>query len=139
MKLKILTQGKVKEAWLQQALDEYTKRLIPYVSIEWALFKSDEELEKALFLEKNLILLDPQGKLVDSPEFSRLLLGQFTKGGASLSLGIGGPDGFSEKCKEKRLLLSLSPLTFTHQMVRLLLLEQIYRAFQIEKKSPYHR
>jgi 23S rRNA (pseudouridine1915-N3)-methyltransferase len=134
MKCKILTQGKVKEAWLSEALNEYTKRLEPYLGIEWALFKTPEELEKALSFEKQPFLLDPKGKLIDSEEFHRLVYSQ-----SAVTFGIGGPDGFSEELKKGRKLLSFSPLTFTHQIARLLLLEQLYRACQIERNSPYHR
>lgn len=139
-KLKIITVGKTKEAWLAQAIQEYTTRLKNVMSIEWVLAKTDQQMEQFLEKEPSYIALDPQGTLMSSEEFSKKLLHQFVKKGARLTLVIGGSDGLSKRQKTGAdLLLSLSPLTFTHQITRLVLLEQLYRALEIEKGSSYHK
>jgi 23S rRNA (pseudouridine1915-N3)-methyltransferase len=138
--IKIYTIGKVKERWLQEGIQEYTKRLKPSISIEWILAKNTQQLEQLLTHEPRYFSLDPQGKLFTSEAFSLWMEEAFVKGGSRLSLVIGGAEGLSEALKKRsKQLISFSPLTFTHQMFRLLLLEQIYRAFEIKKRSAYHK
>ena len=139
-KLTILTVGKAKEAWLQTALEEYTKRFKGAIEIHWRLAKEEKTLEGWLFEESRFIALDPKGKLLTSEEWSHFLFNKWEAHGSRLSLAIGGAEGFSEAVKEKaEHLLSLSLLTFTHQLTRLILLEQLYRAFEIRRGSPYHK
>lgn len=139
-KLKIITVGKTKEAWLSQGIQEYTTRLKNVMSIEWSLAKNDLQLDQYLEKEASYIALDPQGILMSSEEFSKKLHEQLLKKGSRLTLVIGGSDGLSKAQKNKAdFLLSLSALTFTHQITRLVLLEQIYRAVEIEKGSAYHK
>lgn len=139
-RIRILTMGKIKERWLSTAINEFIGRLEGKVSVEWKLFKHAEQLEAASLLQKNLIGLDAAGQGFTSEEFSTFLINRFEEGGARLAFVIGGADGLSEAvkkhCKE---LVSLSEMTFTHQMVRLIFLEQVYRAFEIEKGSPYNK
>lgn len=137
--VKILLVGKTKEAWLEEAIGEYLKRLSPYVHFDFLLFKDEKLLEAALAKEKNVIVLDPEGKRMTSPLFADWLFTQFERGASHVAFAIGGPEGFSEEVKTKYPLLSLSSLTFTHQMTRLILLEQIFRAFEIKKGSHYHK
>ncbi|MFI5333888.1 MAG: 23S rRNA (pseudouridine(1915)-N(3))-methyltransferase RlmH [Chlamydiales bacterium] len=138
--VKIFTIGKTKERWLADALDEYTTRLQKMVAIEWIIAKDDAGLARFLEKEKSFICLDPQGKLLDSLAFSKQLFILLTEGGSRLSIVIGGADGIPVQVKSRaKKLLSLSPLTFTHQLTRLILLEQLYRATEIEKGSPYHK
>ena len=139
-RIKIFTIGKAKEPWLSEALEEYTDRLKASACIEWVLAKDNAQLVQLVGKEKSFVCLDPHGKLLDSPAFSRELLRLLSEGGSRLSFVIGGAEGIPDSIKSRAAkLFSLSPLTFTHQMTRLILLEQIYRAFEIDKGSPYHK
>jgi 23S rRNA (pseudouridine1915-N3)-methyltransferase len=138
-RLKILTVGKTKESWLQEALADYEKRLKPYLVIEWILFKTEEQFLKEAEKETSPILLDEGGVSLDSVTFSRWFVERLTARGGRLTFLIGGADGFPSEWKKRHETLSLSPLTFTHQMARLLLVEQCYRALEIDRGSPYHR
>ncbi len=136
IKIRILSIGKNKESWLDEALKDYTERLKRTAKIEWLFVETNAELEKKI--EGQTIALDPQGKMVTSEQFSEFLLKEVEKGGSRLTFIIGGAEGLTSSLK-KLPLISLSPLTFTHQMARLILAEQIYRAFEIERGSPYHK
>ena len=139
-KIKILTIGKTKEPWLSLALEEYTKRLKPSLSIEWCLAKQDEQLALLCEKEAHYICLDPQGKAFSSEAFSAFLQQKLLEGGSRLSFVIGGAKGLPERIKLRAAaLLSLSPLTFTHQLTRLILLEQLYRSLEIARGSSYHK
>lgn len=128
-KIKIFVDRPCKESWLKEALLEYEKRLKPYSLIEW---KSWEDLS----LEKEWIALDIQGDMLDSVALSKKLLSF----GARLNFVIGGPEGIPQEILTKaKWRLSFSRLTFTNQMARILLLEQIYRSFEIDRNSPYHK
>lgn len=139
IKMKFLSVGKTKESWLEEGLQEYIKRLSGEVSFEFLWFKDEVSLEQAIGKGKQVILLDPLGKMLDSVEFADFLFKEFEREGARLSFAIGGPSGFSEAVKRGRVLISLSKMTFTHQMIRLILMEQIFRAFEIKKGSSYHK
>lgn len=139
-KVKILTVGKCKEAWLADALAEYAKRLQGKLSIEWLLAKNDLQLAAWASAEPHLIALDPKGELLTSEAFSARLAETLAEGGSRLAFAIGGPEGLPRQLLEKaRRKWSLSPLTFTHQIARLILAEQLYRALEIEKGSQYHK
>ncbi len=139
-RIKIFTIGKTKESWLEEALKEYTLRLKNTLGIEWVLAKDLESLERLLEKENSLICLDPQGELLSSEAFSKWFIHCLSENKSRLTLVIGGAEGIpahiNSRAKAK---ISLSPLTFTHQLARLILLEQIYRAFEIDRGSPYHR
>jgi 23S rRNA (pseudouridine1915-N3)-methyltransferase len=139
IKLKILSVGKTKEAWLADAFDEYLKRLTPVAKIETVWVKSDEQLEALIEQEPAVVCLDAGGTMMSSEEFSQFLQKQLEEHGARLTLVIGGSDGVSEKVKRSYPLVSFSRLTFTHQIIRLMLMEQIYRAFEIARGSKYHK
>jgi 23S rRNA (pseudouridine1915-N3)-methyltransferase len=140
IKIKIYSLGKTKEDWLQDALDLYETRLKSSISFEWILAKNDEQLKQFLEKEANFICLDPNGKQYSSEEFSVFLIKSIQEARSRLSFVIGGAEGIpvSLKTQAKRL-LSLSRMTFTHQITRLILIEQIYRALEIEKGSAYHK
>lgn len=139
-KIKIATIGKTKEAWLKEALEEYSQRLTAAMSIEWIYAKNDAQLIDLLKKETSFLCLDPKGKAYSSEEFSTFLFDQFIKQGARLTFVIGGAEGIPQEIVNRcSFQLSFSRLTFTHQMVRLLLLEQIYRAIEIDKGSGYHK
>ena len=106
--------------------------------------KEQKEKEGDLILKKisptdQIILLDEKGKDFSSMEFSKFLQKKMNSGVKQIVLVIGGPYGFSEKVYQKAIgKVSLSKMTFSHQMIRLLVVEQIYRAFTILKNEPYH-
>jgi 23S rRNA (pseudouridine1915-N3)-methyltransferase len=140
LKVKIITVGKTKEHWLQEALEEYTERLKPHLLVEWSLVKNDDQLKQFLFKEPSFLALDPKGKGMTSEEFSRFLMRQFEANHSRITVAIGGAEGLSSEIRQKAsALISFSSLTFTHQITRLILLEQLYRAFEIEKGSQYHK
>lgn len=139
LKVKVITTGKCKEAWLQEALAEYEKRLSKTAEILWIEARNNAHLAE-LLKEEPFIALDPKGELLDSLALSSKLMKLFADRGSRLTFGIGGPDGFSPDLLKKALWRwSLSPLTFTHQATRLILAEQIYRSFEISRGSPYHK
>ncbi|MFT4553257.1 MAG: 23S rRNA (pseudouridine1915-N3)-methyltransferase [Chlamydiales bacterium] len=139
LKLKIYSVGRPKERWIEEGIEEYIRRLKSHMSIECIWVKSDEQLAGALEKESKVICLDPAGKMLESEAFSKYILSHFEAGGSRLSIVIGGSDGLSPELKKKYSLLSLSPLTFTHQLTRLVLVEQVYRAVEIDKGSQYHK
>lgn len=138
-KLRIYSVGKTKEEWLEAAIAEYLKRLQATVAIEFILAKNDEQLIASVEKEEAVICLDPLGKMMDSEKFSSFLMKQLEAGGSRLAFVIGGPEGLPAVLRKKHPLISFSPMTFTHQIIRLILVEQIYRAFEIDKGSRYHK
>lgn len=140
MKITILTVGKTKESWLKEAIEEYTKRLSPYVTLEWIIVKNDDQLlQQAEKQSGTPITLTPEAKQQDSVQFSETLLKELEKQGSRLTFIIGGAEGVPPSIKEQSLPLSFSKMTLTHQITRLVLVEQIYRAFEIAKGSGYHK
>jgi len=139
IKLKILSVGKTKEKWLNDACNEYIKRLTGSIQIESAWAKDDSQLVEWAQKENGYLCLDPAGRLFSSEEFAHFLIQQWEKGGSRLTLIIGGAEGLPPSIKEKGTAISLSPLTFTHQITRLVLVEQVYRAIEIQKGSQYHK
>ena len=134
-KIKVFTIGKCKEAWLHVALQEYEKRLSHQMEIEWRLAKSEKELEEWL-VKESYIALDPKGMNMNSNEWA-LKMESF---GLRQQFVIGGATGLSESIfKGAQFIWSLSPLTFTHQITRLILIEQLYRALEIQKGTNYHK
>ncbi len=136
-KVKIITTGKIKKTWLKEALKEYQVRLQKELSVEWIFLKNWNG-----FVEKKLsyIALSEEGKLLDSLQFSTYLEEALEKQNSLLHFVLGGPEGIPSFVKEKSLFcLSLSPMTLTQEMCHLFFIEQLYRAIQIKKKTPYHR
>jgi len=130
--------GRCRETWLQCALAEYEKRLQATLQIEWLIAKNNAQLIDWAREEPFLIALDPKGDLLESEKLSRKLHSLLREKGSRLQFIIGGAEGIPPEI-ECHWRWSLSPLTFTHQMVRLLLAEQLYRALDIEKGSGYHK
>ena len=155
MKLKLITVGKTVEKYLKEGIGIYTGRLGHYASFEMVELpdlKQTSSLSEAQIKEREgemilktvrpsdyLILLDERGKMLSSKELARDLEQKSAHLSRDVVFVIGGPYGFSdavyERCDGK---LSLSRMTFSHQMVRLLFVEQLYRAFTIIKGEPYH-
>lgn len=138
-KIRILSVGKTKEEWLNQAIQEYLKRLKGFLEIEFIWAKNDAQLLQLIEKENHVICLDAKGEAMTSEQFSSYLLKQLEEGGSRLTLVIGGPDGLPDTLRKGYPQISLSLLTFTHQLIRLMLVEQIYRAVEISKGSPYHK
>ncbi len=155
MKIKLLTIGKTDDKNLIQLIDTYQKRLNHYINFELEVIpdiKNVKNLSKNLQKEKEgelilkkisatdqLVLLDEKGKEFRSIEFSKFLQKKMNSGIKQLVFVIGGPYGFSKEVYQKAQgKVSLSKLTFSHQMIRLFMVEQLYRAFTILKNEPYH-
>lgn len=158
MKIRIVAAGKLKEKYLKAGVAEYEKRLSPFAAVE--LLEIDEErmaqdpseAEKEQTLAKEgerllrlvpersfLIVLDVGGKLLSSEALAKELASLALQGQSDLAFLIGGAFGLSSAVRDRAdLRISFSPMTFTHQMVRLLLYEQIYRAFKINRGEKYH-
>jgi 23S rRNA (pseudouridine1915-N3)-methyltransferase len=139
LKLKIISVGKTKEKWLELALQEYLKRLQPVLHVDYVWAKNDVELIDYAQKEKEYLCLDPAGKKMTSNEFATFFMNKWEEWGSRLTIFIGGAEGLPAIIKKNHDLVSLSPLTFTHQITRLILIEQIYRAFEIAKGSQYHK
>lgn len=139
LKLKIFSVGKTKEKWLDDAFNEYVKRLQHSVQIQCSWAKDNAQLVEWAQKEASYLGLDPAGRLFTSEELTQFLFQQWEKEGSRLTLIIGGAEGLPPEIKQQGNLISLSPLTFTHQITRLVLIEQIYRAVEIHKGSQYHK
>ena len=130
------------EGWINEGCAEFEKRLTPIMALNTVYLKSDEELVAQVAQARGVVvLLDEGGREYTSREFSKLFYSSLEKGGAHCNFVVGGFAGLPPELKasNKYPLLSLSKLTWTHQMARLLLIEQIYRATEIHKGSGYHK
>lgn len=159
MKIKIVTVGKLKEKYLKDGIAEYSKRLSRFANLEMIELTdektpdraSDSENQKILELEGTRILskigdrdfvivLAIEGKTLSSEEFSKQLEQAPINGFSTLTFVIGGSLGLSPQVnKRANLSISFGRLTLPHQLMRLVLVEQIYRAFTIQQGSPYHK
>tara|TARA_R110002072_G_scaffold193809_3_gene350980 strand:+ start:10568 stop:11041 length:474 start_codon:yes stop_codon:yes gene_type:complete len=155
MKIKLLAIGKTDNLHLQQLIDDYSKRLGFYTSFELKIIPDiknskslseiqQKEKEGALLLKQidpsdDVLLLDENGKNYTSIDFSDFLQKKMNSGLKNLIFIIGGPYGFSpEMYQRAHGKIALSSMTFSHQMVRLFFIEQLYRGFTILKNEPYH-
>lgn len=155
MKIKILAIGKTDHKQLSLLIDEYQNRLKHYIKFEIDIIPDiknvknlselqQKEKEGELILKKLqntdfLVLLDDKGKQFTSIEFSKYLQKKMNAGLKQLVLVIGGPYGFSNAVYQKSQgKISLSKMTFSHQMIRIFVVEQLYRGFTILKNEPYH-
>lgn len=155
MKITLLVIGKTDATYLSEGLNEYAKRLKHYVNFEIEVIpdikknknlsaenqkiREGEIILSKLMPGKEMHLFDENGKMYTSREFAGFLEKKMVSGLKELVLVIGGPYGFSSNVVENAVSkISLSRLTFSHQMARLLCIEQIYRAFTILKGEPYH-
>lgn len=155
MKITLLTVGKTDKAWVRQGLDIYVSRLkhyVPFSVVEIPELKNVSALTKdqikvregELILKSikpsdDLILLDERGKEYTSLELAKVIQDKMTYAGKDIVYVIGGAYGFSDAVYRRAdSKMSLSRMTFSHQMVRAIFAEQIYRAFTIIKGEPYH-
>lgn len=141
--IEIVSVGKNKEPWLQEAWDLYLQRLQSHLKVNVQWFKNTETLDQYLQEHPETILLDPKGALLDSRKFKDYLWDRSRHYKGKISIAIGPDEGFSpeqrQKAQESKALISFSPMTLTHQMCRIMLIEQVYRAVQIDLGSPYHK
>ena len=155
MNIKLLAIGKTDKKALQSLLDDYTKRLSFYIKFDLEIIpdiknvknlseSQQKEKEGELILSKltptdQLILLDENGTTFSSVDFSDYLQKKMNSGVKTLVFVIGGPYGFSDGVYQKAQgKISLSLMTFSHQMVRLFFIEQLYRGYTILRNEPYH-
>jgi 23S rRNA (pseudouridine1915-N3)-methyltransferase len=143
MKIKIAWIGKTKEPAIQALSDEYLKRLARYSQVEGLILKDEAALPKLCRADARprhvLVVLDSRGKQFSSEEFARWLGDYTDRNLLPLLFAIGPADGFSEGVRRSATLqLSLGKMTLAHELARVVLLEQIYRAFTILKRHPYH-
>ena len=156
MNIKIIALGKIKEKFLKEGIEEFLKRLRPYAGVEIIELSPveikdenliskalDEEAEKILSYIKQqsfVITLEIQGKMLSSEEFAAKINELSNQGIGELIFVIGSSCGLSPKVSARaNFKLSMSKMTFLHQFARLLLVEQIYRAFKILKGETYHK
>ncbi len=158
MKIRILTVGKIKENYINEGLNNYETRLQRHCDLEVIELKderimknlSSAEMDKIKLKEAERIIdridnrsytivLDPQGKPMTSKGLAKSIGNLQVQGYSSIEFIIGGALGLHQKIRDEAdYVLTFSHMTFTHQMVRLILLEQVYRAFKIMKGEPYH-
>lgn len=158
MHIEIITVGKIKEKYLTQGIEEYLKRLKPFCQLniielpeekmplnpssaekEIALVKEGERILRRINPSSRLFVLDVAGKLISSEDLADKFKHLALSGKSNITFIIGGAFGLSPQLRaaaHER--ISLSKMTFTHQMVRLIIIEQIYRAFKINRGEPYH-
>ena len=159
MKIKVVTVGKLKEKYLKDGIAEYLKRISRFAKLEMIELAdektpdraSESENQKILGIEGQRILskvgdrdfvivLAIEGRTFSSEEFSKQLEEAYIKGFSTLTFIIGGSLGLSSSVKNRaNLSVSFGRLTLPHQLMRLVLVEQIYRAFTIQQGSPYHK
>ncbi|ABV11147.1 Ribosomal RNA large subunit methyltransferase H [Streptococcus gordonii] len=159
MKIKLVTVGKLKEKYLKEGIAEYSKRLSRFTKVEIIELADEKTPDKASPLENQQILskegerilskvldrefvivLAIEGQQFPSEKFSKVIEDASVRGFSDITFIIGGSLGLSAKVKERaNLLMSFGQLTLPHQLMRLVLMEQIYRAFMIQQGSPYHK
>ena len=131
-RLSINAIGKIKKNWIREGINQYKKRMPDLIISETKSFNIDN-----IRVNNIIICLTEEGQSFNSIELTSLLLNFKNK---KINFLIGDADGIPSDIKDKsNLLLSLSPLTFPHELARLILIEQIYRAISISNNSPYHR
>lgn len=155
MQIKLLAIGKTDHPAIHEMIDEYSKRLGHYIRFDLEILpdiknaknltevvqkeKEGELILKKLLPSDDLVLLDENGKSYSSVDFSAFLQKKMNAGLKQLVFVIGGPYGFSDAVYQRANgKLSLSKMTFSHQMVRIFFIEQLYRAFTILRNEPYH-
>ena len=159
MKITILSVGKIKEKYLKDAIAEYAKRLSRYCKLQIVAVEDEKtpdgasaamedqikekeavRLSKCLDEEAFLITLEIQGKMLDSESFSKTMEQICLRGKNHIQFVIGGSLGLHTSITERSdLALSFSKMTFPHQLMRVILLEQVYRSFRIQNNEPYHK
>jgi 23S rRNA (pseudouridine1915-N3)-methyltransferase len=156
VKIQLLAVGKTQKQYVSNGIKDYTERLKHYIPFEMHVIQptkknakhvsgqllsklEDEALMKKINSDDFIILLDERGKSFRSIEFAQFLQKKFLETHKRMIFVIGGAWGFGENIKKRaNTMISLSEMTFSHQLIRLFFLEQLYRAFTIMKNEPYH-
>ena len=141
MKLKILWIGKTKEPAIQALTDEYLKRISRYAPVEGVAVRDEAALLQMTSRtpKSTLVLMDSRGQKFSSEQFARFLGDYQDRNPLPLVFAIGGADGFSDTARASaQRTISLGKMTLAHELARVVLLEQLYRAFTILKGHPYH-
>ncbi len=158
MKFSILAVGKIKEKWMRAGIEEYDKRLKPIVKMEVVEYdeekmpdspsplmkekvmeKEGEKLLKTVADSDTVVLLDTAGEELSSEELAAWIQKQTVMGVSHFYFMIGGPYGNGSNIRNRAdMKISMGRMTFTHQMARLILFEQLYRAMKINRHEPYH-
>lgn len=146
MKIKVAWIGKTKEPAIQSLTDEYLKRIARYASIEGVPLRDEAALSNLVqggrtagSMKATLVLMDSRGKQFSSEEFAGFLGTQQDKNPRPLVFAIGPADGFSDETRHAaQYEISFGKITLAHELARVVLLEQLYRAFTILKGHPYH-
>lgn len=144
MKIKVAWIGKTKEAAIQTLTDEYLKRISRYADVDGLPLRDEAALLKLGERSGNrpahkLVLLDARGKQLSSEELAKFLQDYEGRNPQPLLFGVGAADGFSDQAVHSAFLtLSLGRMTLPHELARIVLLEQLYRAFTIINRHPYH-
>ena len=145
MKIKIAWIGKTKEPAIASLADEYLKRISRYAQVEGVSLRDEADLlakfgaSAKSATKSTLVLMDSRGKEFSSEQFAKFLGDYQDRNPLPLVLAIGGADGFSAEAKAAtQSIISLGKMTLAHELARVVLLEQVYRAFTILKGHPYH-
>lgn len=145
MKIRIAWIGKTREPAIASLTEEYLTRISHYASVEGIAVRDEQDLlpksgrSKRTGSKSTLVLLDSRGKEFSSEQFARFLGEYQERNPLPLTFAIGGADGFSPEAKgAAQHAISLGKMTLAHELARVVLLEQIYRAFTILKRHPYH-
>lgn len=147
MKLRIVWIGKTKETSIQRLTDEYLKRISLFAQVEGVSVRDETALLETCGrsgkaksgTKSTLILMDSRGKEMSSEQFAKFLGDYQDRNPLPLVFAIGGADGFSEVTRlQTQHVLSLGKMTLAHELARVVLLEQVYRAFTIMRGHPYH-
>ncbi len=154
MKIRIIAPGKIKEKWLKDGIAEYVKRLSGYADIEMievsdspdsipeaeGIRREGEQILSKISDKDIVWVMDLHGEKLTSEKLSESLMTDLEKGGARLSIVIGGSCGISDDVRKRaQRKISFGNITLTHQMTRLVLVEQLYRAFKIARGERYHK
>ncbi len=142
MKLTIAWIGKTKNSAIQSLTDEYLKRLRQFAESEGVALKDEASLLKLCegrSARRRLVLLDSRGKQLSSEELAGFLREHQDRNPTPLVFAVGPADGFSDElCRKADFVLSIGRMTLAHELARVVLLEQVYRAFTVLKGHPYH-
>ncbi|HEY1812933.1 MAG TPA: 23S rRNA (pseudouridine(1915)-N(3))-methyltransferase RlmH [Kofleriaceae bacterium] len=141
MKITVAAIGRLKEPYLVDACAEYEKRLRPYCTLAVTELKDEAALLAALPANAHLFAFDERGDSITSAQLAELVAAeQAHGGGAPIVLAIGGADGHGDAVRARaKKLIAFGKMTIAHRLMRVLVLEQLYRAFKIIRGEPYHR
>ncbi|HHY43682.1 MAG TPA: 23S rRNA (pseudouridine(1915)-N(3))-methyltransferase RlmH [Coprothermobacter sp.] len=139
MRVHVVAVGKLKKHYVAEGVKDYLNRIRHYISLSMVETKEEDPFN-IIDKEGFHIILDAQGQSMTSEEFASFVDNLLTTRSEDVFFYIGGPEGFSEKFKNKaQMQISLSPMTFPHELARLFFLEQLYRALTIIKGEKYHK